>query len=45
MTPAPELFAQATRLKTPAVICQPESLTAQQINKLVERIAEHENRE
>jgi Flp pilus assembly CpaE family ATPase len=45
MTPAPELFAQATRLKTPAVICQPESLTAQQINKLVERIAEHENQE
>lgn len=45
MTPAPELFAQASRLKTPAVICQPESLTAQQINKLVERIAEHENQE
>lgn len=45
MTPAPELFAQAARLKTPAVICQPESLTAQQINKLVERIAEHENQE
>lgn len=45
LTPAPELFAQASRLKTPAVICQPESLTAQQINKLVERIAEHENRE
>ena len=42
LTPAPELFAQATRLKTPAVICQPESLTAQQINKLVERIAEYE---
>jgi len=45
MTPAPELFAQASRLKTPAVICQPESLTAQQINKLVERIEEHENQE
>ena len=43
LTPAPELFAQASRLKTPAIICQPESLTAQQINKLVERIAEHEN--
>jgi DNA-binding response OmpR family regulator len=42
LTPAPELFAQASRLKTPAVLCQPESLTAQQINKLVERIAEHE---
>lgn len=43
ITPAPELFAQAARLKTPAVICQPESLTAQQINRLVEQIAEHEN--
>lgn len=42
-TPAPELFAQASRLKTPAVICQPESLTAQQISRLVERISEHEN--
>lgn len=45
MTPAPELFAQASRLRTPAVICQPESLTSQQINKLVERVAEHENKE
>ena len=44
-TPAPELFAQASRLKTPAVICQPESLTAQQVTKLVERIEEHESRE
>ena len=42
LTPAPELFLQASRLKTPAVLCQPESLTAQQIAKLVERIAEHE---
>jgi len=45
MTPAPELFALAERLKTPAAICQPDSLTAQQINKLAERIAEHENQE
>jgi CheY-like chemotaxis protein/MinD-like ATPase involved in chromosome partitioning or flagellar assembly len=45
LTPAPELFLQASRLKTPAVICQPESLTAQQIAKLVERIAEHEAQE
>jgi MinD-like ATPase involved in chromosome partitioning or flagellar assembly len=45
LTPAPELFSQASRLKTPAVICQPESLTAQQIAKLVERIAEHEAQE
>ncbi len=42
LTPAPELFAQASRLKTPAVLCQPDSLTAQQLNKLVERITEHE---
>jgi MinD-like ATPase involved in chromosome partitioning or flagellar assembly len=42
LTPAPELFTQASRLKTPAVLCQPESLTAQQINKLVARITEHE---
>jgi CheY-like chemotaxis protein/MinD-like ATPase involved in chromosome partitioning or flagellar assembly len=42
LTPAPELFAQASRLKTPAVLCQPESLTTQQISKLVERITEHE---
>jgi len=45
LTPAPELFLQASRLKTPAVLCQPESLTAQQIAKLVEWIAEHEAQE
>ena len=45
LTPAPELFLQASRLKTPAVLCQPESLTAQQIGKLVDRIAEHEAQE
>ena len=33
LTPAPELFVQATRMQTPAVLCQPESLTARQINK------------
>jgi CheY-like chemotaxis protein len=44
-TPAPELFLQASRLKTPAVLCQPDSLTAQQINRLVERITEHEAQE
>jgi CheY-like chemotaxis protein/MinD-like ATPase involved in chromosome partitioning or flagellar assembly len=45
LTPAPELFLQASRLKTPAVLCQPESLTTQQIAKLVERISEHEAQE
>jgi pilus assembly protein CpaE len=42
LTPAPELFVQATRMQTPAVLCQPESLTARQINKLVEFITERE---
>jgi CheY-like chemotaxis protein len=45
LTPAPELFVQASRLKTPAVLCQPESLTTQQLSKLVERITEHETQE
>lgn len=42
LTPAPELFVQATRVQTPAVLCQPESLTARQITKLVESVAERE---
>ncbi len=42
LTPAPELFVQATRVQTPAVLCQPESLTARQINKLVEFMVERE---
>jgi pilus assembly protein CpaE len=42
LTPAPELFGQATRMQTPAILCQPESLTARQINKLVDYITEHE---
>jgi Flp pilus assembly CpaE family ATPase len=42
LTPAPELFVQATRLQTPAVLCQPESLTARQISKIVEFITERE---
>jgi CheY-like chemotaxis protein/MinD-like ATPase involved in chromosome partitioning or flagellar assembly len=42
LTPAPELFAQATRVQTPAVLCQPESLTARQIMKLVDLIIERE---
>lgn len=41
LTPAPELFVQASRLQTPAVVCQPESETAQQVSKLVERITQH----
>jgi CheY-like chemotaxis protein/MinD-like ATPase involved in chromosome partitioning or flagellar assembly len=42
LTPAPELFVQATRVQTPAVLCQPESLTARQLNKLVDFIVERE---
>lgn len=42
LTPAPELFTQATRIQTPAILCQPDSLTARQINKLVGFITERE---
>ncbi len=42
LTPAPELFVQATRMQTPAVLCQPDSLTARQITKLVEFVTEQE---
>lgn len=42
LTPAPELFVQSTRMQTPAVVCQPDSLTARQIMKLVDYIVEQE---
>jgi CheY-like chemotaxis protein/MinD-like ATPase involved in chromosome partitioning or flagellar assembly len=42
LTPAPELFVQATRVQTPAVLCQPDSLTARQITKLVDFVTEKE---
>jgi Flp pilus assembly CpaE family ATPase len=42
LTPAPELFVQATRMQTPAILCQPDSLTARQVNKLVDFITERE---
>ena len=42
LTPAPELFVQAARMQTPAVLCQPDSLTARQITKLVDFITERE---
>jgi CheY-like chemotaxis protein/MinD-like ATPase involved in chromosome partitioning or flagellar assembly len=42
LTPAPELFVQATRMQTPAVLCQPESLTTRQIMKLVDFFTEQE---
>ena len=43
LTPAPELFVQATRMQTPAILCQPDSLTARQITKLVDSVAERES--
>jgi Flp pilus assembly CpaE family ATPase len=42
LTPAPELFVQATRMQTPAVLCQPDSLTTRQIMKLVDYFTERE---
>jgi pilus assembly protein CpaE len=42
LTPAPELFVQATRMQTPAILCQPDSLTARQITKLIDFVAERE---
>ncbi len=42
LTPAPELFVQATRMQTPAILCQPDSLTARQITKLVDFVTERE---
>ena len=42
LTPAPELFTQATRMQTPAILCQPDSLTTRQVNKLVDFITERE---
>jgi CheY-like chemotaxis protein/MinD-like ATPase involved in chromosome partitioning or flagellar assembly len=42
LTPAPELFVQATRMQTPAILCQPDSLTARQITKLVDFVSERE---
>jgi MinD-like ATPase involved in chromosome partitioning or flagellar assembly len=41
-TPAPELFLQATRMKTPAVICQPANMTSQQFLKLADALLERE---
>ena len=42
LTPAPELFVQASRMQTPAILCQPDSLTARQISKLVDYYVERE---
>lgn len=42
LTPAPELFVQANGAQTPAILCQPESLTARQFTKVVEYVVEKE---
>jgi Flp pilus assembly CpaE family ATPase len=42
LTPAPELFTQAARMHTPAILCQPESLTARQVGKLADFMMERE---
>jgi CheY-like chemotaxis protein/MinD-like ATPase involved in chromosome partitioning or flagellar assembly len=42
LTPAPEAFLQATRMQTPAVICEPTNITSQQFLKLADTILERE---
>lgn len=42
LTPAPELFLQAARLQTPAVMAQPTNMTSQQFLKLADAILERE---
>jgi nitrogenase subunit NifH len=42
ITPAPELFMQASRLQTTAVLAQPTNLTAQQFLKIADSIIERE---
>lgn len=42
LTPAPELFLQAERMQTPAVMCQPTNMTSQQFLKIADSIIERE---
>ncbi len=42
LTPAPELFIQAARLQTPAVLCHPANITSQQLFKVADSILERE---
>lgn len=42
LTPAPELFLQAERLQTPAVMCQPTNMTSQQFLKIADAVIERE---
>lgn len=42
LTPAPELFFQAARNQTPAVVCQPTNVTSQQFLKFADQVLERE---
>ncbi len=42
LTPAPELFIQAIRTKTTAVLCQPSNVTSQQYIKIADLVLERE---
>ena len=42
MTPAPEMFLEATRIHTPAILSQPTNLTSQQILKVADLVLERE---
>jgi CheY-like chemotaxis protein/MinD-like ATPase involved in chromosome partitioning or flagellar assembly len=42
LTPAPELFIQAARMQTPAVVSQPTNITSQQFLKIADLILERE---
>jgi pilus assembly protein CpaE len=42
LTPLPELFTQALRLHTPAVLAQPENMVSQQFLKLADAVLERE---
>jgi pilus assembly protein CpaE len=42
LTPAPELFFQAARNQTPAVVCQPSNVTSQQFTKFADQVLERE---
>lgn len=42
LTPMPDLFMQASRLRTPAVVAQPENMVSQQFFKFADSILERE---
>lgn len=42
LTPAPELFLQAARMQTPAVMSQPTNMTSQQFLKIADSVIERE---